>query len=1160
MAHGEAPPSRPSKASLRSIHSTPITAHHQVPQWAGYTLAIGLIAATLLADFAVGSATGSRPPVIFFTLPIMLCAYLGGLGPGLLATALAAIGIWYLLLPPTFSWQIEQSTDLARLVTLAAAGTLVSCLSESLHRARRRAEINQRQQAVILTSIGDGVITTNTQGRVTFLNPEAERLTGWTSAEAAGQPLPAVFPLIAEQTREPVEDPVQKVLRLGTVVNLANHTLLLSRDGREFPIADSAAPIRFEDGRVQGVVLVFRDHSAPRQAEKALRQSEERLRAFFDHAQASVWLKDLDGRFLDINQYDLAIHGLPIAQVLGHTVFEIWPQPQAQTYADNDRRVIEAGAPMIFEEKALLADGEHVFLTTKFPLRDAAGRIYALGAICTDITNRKHAEDLLRENEARFRHLIEALPVALFIQTRGCFAYLNRAAIRLFGAAGDELLGTRVADLFPPERRQLVAERIRRLNEERQPVPPLENSIQQPDGTWVPVTVVAAPFTWHGEASALVLVHDLTEAKKAEAAIRDRLRLEEQFSRLAATAPGGIYILQTWPDTRARFLYASPGFATLTGVPLEQLLNDTEAVMAQIHPDDQPGYAAAFREALQRLGMFAAEFRISHPQQGWIWVEARSTPQPQPDGSVWWHGFTSDITARKQAEQALLNQEALLRETGHLAKVGGWVFDTTTGESHWTEEVARIHDLDPQQSISKELGLNYYQGESRARIEAAVAAAIAQGTPYDLELELVSAAGKRKWVRTIGHPVRENGRVVGLRGSLQDITERVQLEAQLRQAQKMEAIGQLAGGVAHDFNNLLTVIMGAGELVLMRTPADDPRRSLLADILHAGERAAALTSQLLAFSRRQMLNPVVLDLNHAVANPEKMLRRLIGEDITLTAVLSPALNRVRIDPGQLEQVILNLAVNARDAMPQGGLLTIETRAIELDEGYCRAHPEVQPGHYVLLSMTDTGQGMSPEVKARIFEPFFTTKVAGKGTGLGLATVFGIVKQSEGHIEVYSETGVGTGFKIYLPAVDAEAAPARPAGQDEVPSGHETILVAEDEQGLRRLAREILEGYGYRVLEAANGREGLELALAQEDQIDLLLTDIVMPEMGGRDLAAALQARCPGLKVLFMSGYIDDAVVRHGIVGAGETFLHKPFSPAALGRKVRQLLDHTPPPA
>ncbi len=402
------------------------------------------------------------------------------------------------------------------------------------------------------------------------------------------------------------------------------------------------------------------------------------------------------------------------------------------------------------------------------------------------------------------------------------------------------------------------------------------------------------------------------------------------------------------------------------------------------------------------------------------------------------------------------------------------------------------------------------------------------------------------------------GRPVKMLGSMVDITERKRLEDQFRQAQKMEAVGQLAGGVAHDFNNFLTIITGYSELLLERLGPEDGQRANLEQIKRAGERAAALTRQLLAFSRRQVLVPQDLDLNAIVADIDKMLRRLIGEHIELVTIRQEGLGKVRSDPGQIEQVIMNLAVNARDAMPQGGKLTIETANVQLDEEYARRHALVTPGRHVLLAVSDTGCGMDAATQAHVFEPFFTTKGEGRGTGLGLATVYGIVKQSGGHICVYSEVGKGTSVKLYLPHVGQDVRVVEPKKEAEIPRGSETILLVEDEAALRMLVRELLESKGYRVIEARHGPDALFVCEQHKGPIHLLLTDVVMPEMNGRELAERLAPFHREMKVLYMSGYTDDAIVHHGVLDAGMGFLQKPFSRNTLARKVREVLGEATP--
>jgi PAS domain S-box-containing protein len=387
-----------------------------------------------------------------------------------------------------------------------------------------------------------------------------------------------------------------------------------------------------------------------------------------------------------------------------------------------------------------------------------------------------------------------------------------------------------------------------------------------------------------------------------------------------------------------------------------------------------------------------------------------------------------------------------------------------------------------------------------------------------------------------------------------DISDRKVLEAQFRQAQKMEAIGKLAGGIAHDFNNLLTIIIGHCEFLIADLPADASMKNSVLDIQKAGLRASDLTRQLLAFSRKAVVEPKVLDLNAVVVNMESMLQRLIGEDITLTTTLAPILGRIRADAGQIEQVIVNLVVNARDAMPQGGMLTITTCNVDLGYDYVMLHPHVKSGHYVMLAVSDTGTGMSQAMKERIFEPFFTTKEQGKGTGLGLATVYGIVTQSGSHIEVESEIGQGTTLYVYFPSIESCQLSTKSSHDKIVPRGKETVILVEDEDEVRTITRMALQFLGYTVLEAGSGTEAIRQCQSHPEPIHLLISDVVMPEMGGRQVAENVATIKPGIKVLFFSGYTDDAVVRHGISKSEVAFLQKPFRMEGLAKKVREVLD------
>jgi len=400
--------------------------------------------------------------------------------------------------------------------------------------------------------------------------------------------------------------------------------------------------------------------------------------------------------------------------------------------------------------------------------------------------------------------------------------------------------------------------------------------------------------------------------------------------------------------------------------------------------------------------------------------------------------------------------------------------------------------------------------------------------------------------------------VAGIVVNVRDVTDRRRLEEQLRHAQKMEAVGQLAGGVAHDFNNLLTAILGYCHLMLDEVPEDAPMRLDLLEVQAAGDRAASLTRQLLAFSRRQMLQPQIVNINTLVAQLEKLLRRLISEDVELTTALAPDLWSVEVDPASVEQILVNLAVNARDAMPTGGRLTIETANVELDDTYAVTHVTMKPGRYVMLAVGDTGEGMEAVSRARVFEPFFTTREQGKGSGLGLATVYGMVKQSRGYIWVYSEPGHGTLFKVYLPSAEVAAAAVAQVRDARDIRGWETVLLVEDEDAVRALSREVLRRHGYVVLEAAHGLDAVRVAERHPDDIHLMVTDVVMPHMSGRALAQRLASVRPKMKTLFMSGYSDHALLPDDLA-PGAPFLQKPFTPEVFARRVRRILDEEPVP-
>ncbi len=522
-----------------------------------------------------------------------------------------------------------------------------------------------------------------------------------------------------------------------------------------------------------------------------------------------------------------------------------------------------------------------------------------------------------------------------------------------------------------------------------------------------------------------------------------------------------------------------------------------------------------------------------------------------------------DITARKKDQEALAQSASLLRIAGRVGRLGGWCVNLASNTCLWSDEVAAIHEMPPGYSPSVEEGIRFYAPEWRERIAEVFGACAREGIPYDEEMEILTAGGRRVWVRTAGEAIRDpSGTITTVQGAFQDITERKRAEEEQRklqqqvfQSQKMDSVGSLAGGVAHDFNNLLMVILNYTSFAIDSLHEGDPLRADLLEVKKAGDRAAALTRQLLAFGRKQVLEPRVLNLNDIIRGLERMLQRILGEDVDLEWGLAPDLGMVMADPGQIEQVIMNLVVNARDAMPCGGRLLVESSNVLLDEAYGEGHLGVSPGAYVVLAITDTGCGMDSATQERLFEPFFTTKEKGKGTGLGLPTAYGIVRQSGGNITVYSELGRGSTFKVYLPRLLGPRLERDSSVQDgAVRGGTETILVVEDDATVRRVAARVLGEEGYHVLTASSGGEALLICEEHAGDVHLLLTDVVMPRMGGRELADRLRELRPEMRVAFMSGYTEGTILQDGAEGTGAVFIAKPFERHVLKRKVREALD------
>jgi PAS domain S-box-containing protein len=634
---------------------------------------------------------------------------------------------------------------------------------------------------------------------------------------------------------------------------------------------------------------------------------------------------------------------------------------------------------------------------------------------------------------------------------------------------------------------------------------------------------------------------------------RKLLEGEELFRLITENAADLIAVV----DMEGNRIFNSLSYEKVLGYTLDELKRSSS--FAHIHPEDIDRVRQAGEEA-RRTGIGSpSEYRIRHKDGRWRVLESTASvirnSKGDPEKLVI---VNRDVTERKRAAEALERSETSFRSVVEDAPYGIYRASIAGKLILVNPALQKILGYDSREELLQaNLGTHIYRHTSEH--QKFVQAVVQERYIKDVELEWKRKDGAPIMVRCSGWPVKdEAGAVTCLEVFAEDVTERRVLERQLRMAQKMEAVGRLSGGIAHDFNNLLGVIIGYSQVLKRSLGSANPLLFEYAEeIEKASQRAVSLTRQLLAFSRQQVLEPVILNLNTLVSDMEKMLPRLIGEDVALELNLDPALAQVKADHGQVEQVIMNLAVNARDAMPDGGKLTIQTANVDLDLAYTRQHPGSRVGQYVMLAVSDTGTGIDPEIQSQIFEPFFTTKERDKGTGLGLATVYGVVKQSGGYIAVDSEKGKGACFSVYLPRVGQTVSTAEiKTGPPATSRGSETVLLVEDAEPLRKLAHMFLRDSGYKVLTAAEGTEALAAARSHAGPIHLLLTDVVMPGMNGRVLAERLAPLQPGMKVLYMSGYTDSFIAGHGVLEAGTHLLHKPFTEDVLTRKVREVLDST----
>ena len=857
---------------------------------------------------------------------------------------------------------------------------------------------------------------------------------------------------------------------------------------------------------------------------------------------------DKDLRYVLWNPFMEEMTGLRSNQVLGKHPSELFPFLKEQGLDFLIERAL-TGEPASTPEFAYYVPGtgKSGWASAVYgPLRDSNGRIVGVIATVEGITRRRLAEEALGQSEERYRNAVDrATDVIYMLSTDGTIISLNQAFETLTGWSRAEWIGRKLLGLVNPDDLALAVKLLQRVFH-GESSETFELRLLSKSGEYLVGECTAAPQIENGRVvAASGMVRDITARRRAVEALR---QAEKEYRSIFEHALDGMF--RSTPD--GQFLLANPALAEMLGYDSpEDLIESVAAIGRQFYVD--PRGRDQYERLMEEHGVVKWFETQALRKDGSIICIAESGRAVRSSSGelLYYEGTIRDITEHKRVEAHLerlataVEQAAesiVITDTDGAIQYVNPAFERASGYSR--DEVRGQHPRFLKMGVPDE---EFYQGVWKT---------ITSGQVWTGRFTNKRKDGSFFEEEATISPVRErSGKIVNFVAVKRDVTKEIELEKQLLHAQKMEAVGRLAGGVAHDFNNLLTAIIGYGQLVQGRLGADHPLRPEVKEILDAGHRAAELTSQLLAFSRRQTLIPRNINLNDTIANLMKMLQRIIGEDVDVRFRASPELYLVFADAGQIDQVMMNLAVNARDAMPGGGRLVIETRNVTVDEAYCREHLWARPGNYAQISVSDTGLGMDAETQRRIFEPFFTTKEIGKGTGLGLAVVYGIINQHGGFIHLYSEPGHGTTIKVYLKAEAATAQDEAPMLQTPVRGGSETILVAEDEGTLREVARTVLGSLGYRVLLANDGEEALVAYAAAMNEIDLVILDLIMPRMGGREayerICALGGSECP---VIFMTGYAPEILKDDlGELGSAE-LIQKPYEVEELRRKVREVLD------
>ena len=1039
---------------------------------------------------------------------------------------------------------------------------------------------------VLVETMGDGAATLTPSGAIISCNGRLARMLGLPEAEIPGLTIFKFF--------SPEEEKRLAVL-MTRMDGTGEHEefTLRANDGKELPVLISCSPLK---PKVDAIGIIITDLTAQKKAAAELKNSEAKYRALFDRAFDAFLLLEVrpDGTpvIVDANESALSMHGFSRDELIGQPLafLDDKDAPEPLLHGRSERILSASGA--IFEARHRRKDGRPLDLEVSVQPVDVGGKVLQLD-ISRDITDRKRADREMRST-------LERLKIASEAAKAGSWEWDLRTGENLWSPELYKVYGVDPAKVKPsyaswleivhPEDRA-AAERT--VQEAAKAGRELDFEFRTSDTGSRTLHSFGRPIAGEdGKPERYVgMVLDLTDRTMAENSVREaKLALEEaqRVARLGSWSYDVASDRSTWSAEMFRIFGVDPA----AGEP------DWEAHRKLIYPEDWPAIDAAVKKAINEGEPYEVAFRTVIPATEPLWAVSIGKAEKDASGKVMrLYGTTQDITEHKKSEAKIL--EALDKQRVLNAMLHRSVEPTTLPEK-LQGHLESLLDLPwlaimPKgaifvaNSIRKEMEMICHKGlppeviQSCSKVQPGnCVCGQALQTGEVVETARIGPEHTVTYPGILPHghycaPITASGRTLGVlnlylkegtvlsddqRSFLASATDimaenilHAQAEEKFSQAQKMESVGRLAGGVAHDFNNLLTAINGYAGFLLRRLPETDPKRDDVKEIIAAADRAAALTRQLLAFSRKQILSPRVLDLNAAVGGMVKMLTRLIGEDIQLETRLEHQACTVKVDPGQMDQLVVNLAVNARDAMPQGGRLLLETELLTRAESVFLKYPDFQRGPVVRLSIKDNGCGMSGDIKAHVFEPFFTTKEKGHGTGLGLAMVFGIVKQSGGEIEVESEPGSGTTFNIYLPCPVQGTEKGNGQGETRgIAAGSETILLVEDEDSLRRFGERVLRESGYAVIAASNAKEALKLIENHGKPVDLLMTDVVMPGMSGRELAKELDRRKLTRRTLFMSGYTDDAIVKHGVLEEGIAFIYKPFSVEDLTAKIREVLD------